>query len=61
MSTMKVVSHVRRLITEMIESVIESSRGGEIKVMRRCPKYFETFFNLVVIRVPNIYAMVKRK
>ena len=30
--TMKVVNHVRRLITEMIEGVIESSRGGEIKV-----------------------------
>ena len=35
LSTIKVVNHVRRLITEMIEGVIESSRGGEIKV-RAC-------------------------
>lgn len=36
----KVVDHVRRLITDMIEGVIESSRGGEIKVDLSSEKVF---------------------
>merc|ERR1719391_895772 len=37
----KVVNHVRRLITEMIEGVIESSRGGEIQVDLSSEKVFD--------------------
>ena len=30
---MKVVNHIRHLIREMIQGVLESERGGEIKVV----------------------------